>query len=457
MKVYKIAAKAALLTISMLVFCSGAGGEDLDQIRGKNPAVISENNDKTQEIRDGDSGNKESEPDSENSENTGEETSSDEPDESDPVSVQPESVTADVKSESNIRIVKTMTDSAGKWAKEFEYMTFYDSLSGKCMPYRLHVPENYTPNDKYPVILFLHGAGEIGSDNEKHLQNFVQGFILSGDILENAIIVCPQTPSGWGIDEYEAYDRKGYLGVAKRILDNAIEQYNGDRDRIYLTGLSLGSFAVWRMLEEYPGFFAAAVPVCGGNGYYASQVIIDTPLWIFHGIADSTVPYSSSADTYNAIRDAGGSLVRFTGLSGVGHNAWDYAYTDREMFCWLFSQNIRTHQSTEYDYINACEIVTQDNTPLITEKDFEYVFYVVENESAHLEVYLTDTAYDFLREEYEQNKNRVLGFNFGQQRIYDFKFTSSPQNNILRIEKTVDDGSFRKILGFIQGYVQKKS
>ena len=149
--------------------------------------------------------------------------------------------------------------------------------------------------------------------------------------------------------------------------------------------------------------------------------------------------------------------MRFTGLSGVGHNAWDYAYTDREMFCWLFSQNIRTHQSTEYDYINACEIVTQDNTPLITEKDFEYVFYVVENESAHLEVYLTDTAYDFLREEYEQNKNRVLGFNFGQQRIYDFKFTSSPQNNILRIEKTVDDGSFRKILGFIQGYVQKKS
>ena len=125
MKVYKIAAKAALLTISMLVFCSGAGGEDLDQIRGKNPAVISENNDKTHEIRDGDSGNKESEPDSENSENTGEETSSDEPDESDPVSVQPESVTADVKSESNIRIVKTMTDSAGKWAKKFEYMTFY--------------------------------------------------------------------------------------------------------------------------------------------------------------------------------------------------------------------------------------------------------------------------------------------------------------------------------------------
>ena len=192
MKVYKIAAKAALLTISMLVFCSGAGGEDLDQIRGKNPAVISENNDKTHEIRDGDSGNKESEPGSENSENTGEETSSDEPNESDPVSVQPESVTADVKSESNIRIVKTMTDSAGKWAKEFEYMTFYDSLSGKCMPYRLHVPENYTPNDKYPVILFLHGAGEIGSDNEKHLQNFVQGFILSGDILENAIIVCPR-------------------------------------------------------------------------------------------------------------------------------------------------------------------------------------------------------------------------------------------------------------------------
>lgn len=354
-----------------------------------------------------------------------------------------------VGEQSNIKIIKTYTAGIPERDDVFERCTFYDSLSGKSMPYRLHVPKDFDPRKKYPVILFLHGAGEIGTDNEKHLKNFTQGFGFAGDILENALIVCPQTPSGWGIDEYEPYDRKGYLGVAKRILDDVAERYGGDRNRIYLTGLSLGSFAVWRLLDAYPGFFAAAVPVCGGNGYYTSQAIIDTPIWIFHGTADPTVSFAGSLETYNAVRNAGGSRIRFTELPGVGHNAWDYAYTDREMFSWMFSQNLQTHQSADYDYINAIEIVAGD-TVVITEKDYTFSSFVLKSKNRYIELYLTDGAFERLKSLYLQNRDCVFGFVFEKTRIYDFKFTSIPEHNILRIEQTIGDDDFSSLYKVVQ-------
>lgn len=353
---------------------------------------------------------------------------------------------------SNVKIVKTYNIKLPSCEGEFRYESFYDSLSLKSMPYRLHIPKNHSSQKKYPVILFLHGAGEIGSDNERQLPNFVQGFGAAGDILENSIIVCPQTPSGWGMDEYEEYDRKGYLGVSKRILDYVIKQYGGDRNRIYLTGLSLGSFAVWRMLDNYPGFFAAAVPVCGGAGYYASQAMVDTPIWIYHGTNDSTVPYSSSAETYNAIRAAGGNRVRFTELPGVDHNAWDYAYTDREMFSWMFSQNLQSRQSTDYDYINAFEVVTEDNKRIIADKDFHFGFYIIEYDTEHIELNLTDEACKSLNDEYAKNKNCIFRLKFLGKNIYDFKLTSVIENNILRIEKTVDDEDFDTIRRILKVY-----
>lgn len=352
----------------------------------------------------------------------------------------------------NVKVLKVYDAKIPSLDGDFSYQYFHDDyVSGKAMPYRLYVPAKREKSGKCPVILFLHGAGEIGSDNQRHLSNFVQGFEKAGDILGKAIIVCPQTPSGWSVDEYEPYDQKGYLGISKRIVDYVIKQYGGDRNRVYLTGLSLGGFAVWDMLNYYPGFFAAAVSVCGGVGYYASEAMINTPIWIYHGTDDSTVPYSSSYDTYNAILNAGGDRVRFTSLPGVNHNAWDYAYTDRNMFSWMFSQNLKTHQSADYDYMNILEI-SKGNETVITEQDVECAFYMFDLDTEYIELYLTSIASNRLNDEYAGNKETVYTFKFGGENVYEFKLTAAPEDRILRIEKTVADSDFDIIRKYVSAH-----
>ena len=337
---------------------------------------------------------------------------------------------------------------------DFGREIFYDEISGKSMPYRLHIPDNFSPDKQYPVILFLHGAGEIGSDNEIQLPHFSQSFGAAGDILKYAVIVCPQTPAGWNIDEYEAFDRRGWLSIAKRILDRAVKDYNGDRDRIYLTGLSLGSFAVWELLENYPGFFAAAVPVCGGAGWYASENLISTPIWIFHGTADYTVSFSSSYETYLTITDAGGIRVRFTELPGVGHNAWDYAYTSREMFSWMFSQDLSSCQSADYDYVSVFEIRAADGGALITEKNAADILYTIESDSQYIEFYLDERASVLLQDEYKRNSGAVYSVYYLGNPVYDFRLSGSPENGVLRLERPDGSDSFDVIYSFLSDYVR---
>ncbi len=342
---------------------------------------------------------------------------------------------------SNIKVVKKHNPKLFFSSANFSYENFNDAQSGKSMPYRLHIPERYDAKKSYPVILFLHGAGEIGSDNESHLGHFSQSFNVASDILEESLIVCPQTPEGWSMDSQYG-DQNGYLGVAKRILDGVIAKYNGNRDRVYLTGLSLGSFATWRMLETFPGFFAASVPVCGGNGSYASPVMISTPIWLFHGTADDIVSHSSSSNTYNAIKDAGGQLVKFTSLPGVGHEAWDYAYVDREMFSWMFAQNRTVKQNVAYTTASLFEITGHDGKQIVTEKDIMNVWYIADETADYIEIYFNYDATELLKKKYNANKNEQFTVRYCGQKLYDFKLTGF-SSDIFRIEKTVDDKSFK--------------
>ena len=353
----------------------------------------------------------------------------------------------------NIAVVKRYEVTALTWEPNFRRENFQDPVSGNSMPYRLYVPAGYNAQKRYPVILFLHGAGEVGRDNQSHLPHFTQCFDVASDIVGEAIIVCPQTPAGWSMDMIEGGDQKGYLGIAKRILDSVIACYNGDPDRIYLTGLSMGSFATWRMLDTFPGFFAAAVPVCGGGDSYASSALVNTPIWIYHGTADDTVHISSSEATYSAIIAAGGRMVQFTRLPGVGHDAWNYAYNDREMFSWMFSQNRRTHQSNTYTYRHRLELLTADGRMLFNEEDLSSVGSYTEDGVRYMELQLNTDAHARLKAAYRQNADALYTFTIFDQKLYDFRFTASPDTPFIPMCQTTSLNDYMAIFSYCQAAI----
>ena len=323
----------------------------------------------------------------------------------------------------------------GIFSNALENKSYYDSQSGYTVPYRLSVPKSFDASKKYPVILFLHGAGELGNDNLSQLRNFSCSFKVVPDFLSQAILIFPQTNFGWDANQ----QRTGYLDAVKRLTDSMISQYSGDKDRIYLTGLSMGSFATWRMLEAYPDTFAAAVPVCGGAGYYAPDVFVKTPIWIYHGTADPTVPFSSSEETYDAIKNAGGTLVNFTKLDGVAHNAWDYAYTDRTMFSWLFKQNKKSYQSMNYEYQYYFKVTAPNNKVVITEEDILTASAGYENGKSILECTLYSDGAKRLKQAYKNNIGKVFSLYYYGQKLCDFKVLGVPENDAFTVELPQDN------------------
>ncbi len=220
--------------------------------------------------------------------------------------------------------------------------------------YQVYVPTNWSSKQKWPVILFLHGAGERGDDG------LVQTEVGIGTVIRrhrdrfSCIVVLPQCRKGvwWTEPAMEAQVLKA--------LDQTLKEFKGDPQRVYLTGLSMGGYGTWATAAKYPGKFAALVPICGGirlparvrnapgmlvvdesSDPYAgtAQKIGKTPVWVFHGEADPTVPVTESRKIVEALKAAGGN-VRYNEYEGVGHNSWDKAYAEPDLFPWLLSQRL---------------------------------------------------------------------------------------------------------------------
>ena len=221
--------------------------------------------------------------------------------------------------------------------------------------YQVYVPPQWTPENPWPVILFLHGAGERGEDGVIQSETGIGTAIRRNPERFPCLVVLPQCREDmwWVHAEMES--------VALKALREVIREFNGDPQRIYLTGLSMGGYGTWRLGAKYPGTFAALVPICGGirppprirlprgsslapppgDPYVATaQKIGKTPVWAFHGDADPTVPVSESRNMVEALQAAGGN-VTYTEYEGVGHNSWDKAYAEPELIPWLLSHRLR--------------------------------------------------------------------------------------------------------------------
>jgi predicted peptidase len=196
------------------------------------------------------------------------------------------------------------------------------------LDYLAYLPADYGKDKekKWPLLLFLHGSGESGSDVEKVKVHGPPKLLAAGQQMP-FIVISPQCPNA----------REGWDPEALRLLlDEASEKYTVDPDRVYLTGLSMGGYGTWALAAAFPERFAAAAPICGGGRPRSAGRLKGLPMWVFHGAKDATVPLSQSQEMVDALKAAGGD-VRFTIYPEAGHDSWTETYNNPELFTWLLS------------------------------------------------------------------------------------------------------------------------
>lgn len=220
------------------------------------------------------------------------------------------------------------------------------------LPYRILLPVNYNPKDKYPLIVFLHGIGERGNDNEKQL---IHGgnFFLRNDLRQQykAIVVFPQCAANslWTSlkTSYDSASRRYIFAnthdsattpmrMVEVLLQKLPTLYRIDMNRIYVGGLSMGGFGVYELVKRNPNMFAGAFPICGGADPAIAPKLKKVNWWIFHGAKDNVVPPVFSEQMAAALKKAGAQVI-FTLYPNDTHNSWDSAFAEPTLMPWIFS------------------------------------------------------------------------------------------------------------------------
>lgn len=227
------------------------------------------------------------------------------------------------------------------------------TMAGQRHRYQVYVPAGYSADSAWPAILFLHGAGERGTDGLSQTTVGLAPAIRSAPQRYPAIAVFPQVPrdSQWVGTPAE---------VALTALRQTMAEFSVDPDRVYLTGLSMGGHGTWYLAYRHPELFAAAAPICGWipdvPQFKGSVPVVPAdsgppipalarrlarmPIWIFHGEMDPVVPVAGSREPAAALEAVGGA-VRYTEFLGLGHNSWEAAYGSDAFATWLFAQRRR--------------------------------------------------------------------------------------------------------------------
>lgn len=222
-----------------------------------------------------------------------------------------------------------------------------DGPANREFRYRLLKPDAMAPGTTYPVVLFLHGAGERGDDNLRQLK-YLPAWLAEPAARDAhpCFLIAPQCRENerwvdvaWGDPQSSPQPPEPGVDLAAALaaLDAVLAQEPCDRERVYLTGLSMGGYGTWDLAARMPERFAAALPICGGGDERTAARLATLPLWAFHGDADKAVPVERSRTMIAAVKAAGG-MPRYTELPGVGHDSWTPAYRDPKVLDWLFSQ-----------------------------------------------------------------------------------------------------------------------
>ena len=193
--------------------------------------------------------------------------------------------------------------------------------------YIVHEGRRKADGEKLPMLVFLHGAGERGDNYEKLFIHGPAKYIKNGSFVTDAIVVCPQCPDGvvWN----------NLALMLRDFIPHMAELYGADKDRISISGISMGGYGTWEMLMFAPELFYKAAPICGGGTSWRAS-LIKAQVWTFHGNADNVVPFSASAEMVEGMKKAG-LKPRFTIFNDVDHNSWEPAYEQTKVLDWLLN------------------------------------------------------------------------------------------------------------------------
>ena len=224
-------------------------------------------------------------------------------------------------------------------------------FKGDTLRYRVLFPENYDENRTYPLVLFLHGAGERGSDNEKQLKH--GGSLFTGEEIRKdfpSIVIFPQCPEESYWVEMERLDDQNFLFpekskiskplfLVKKLMDSYVKKESVDKKRIYVMGLSMGGMGTFDIICRYPKYFAAAIPICGGVNTDRLKKVKHMPIRIFHGGADPVVSREYSRNAHIELKAEGSERVEYIEFPGVGHDSWTKAFAYPDFLGWMYYQS----------------------------------------------------------------------------------------------------------------------
>ena len=221
---------------------------------------------------------------------------------------------------------------------DFQDRSYSDGTNS--IPYRLFVPTDYDPEQSYPLVLFLHGAGERGSDNRLQLTGQTAPLVFvrpENQAQWPCFMMAPQCPLNNSWSNIGGDQPTIPMFVTLEAIGALMDEFNIDPSHLYITGLSMGGFGTWDMITRYPGLFAAAVPIASGCDPSLAYLCVDMPIWCFHGAADTIVPVEYDRRMIAAIIDAGGSPM-YTEYPDAGHvQSWNLAYAEPDLLPWIFS------------------------------------------------------------------------------------------------------------------------
>jgi predicted peptidase len=255
-----------------------------------------------------------------------------------------------IASNTNVAQAQEATQDATE-TKPVELSKLYEprefvGKSGNPLKYRLIKPVDYKFGKKYSLILFLHGAGERGDDNAATLRHGAKDLANPQTRAKYpAYVVIPQCPTGkkwsevdWSKESSELpQDPSDPMQSIKELIDDMVENAGVDRNRIYITGLSMGGYGTWDAIARYPGFFAAAAPICGGGDPKTVGKFKSLPIWCFHGAKDPVVKVVRSREMIEALQKVG-SNVKYTEYPDAQHDSWTQTYSNPELLDWMFAQ-----------------------------------------------------------------------------------------------------------------------
>ncbi len=218
--------------------------------------------------------------------------------------------------------------------------------NGKVLKYRLLKPSPYNADRKYPLVIFLHGAGERGDDNKAQLKHGMAEFCKAlWREKYPCYVLAPQCPNDqkwadvdWSAPSSDLPDKTSdSMQLVLELADTMIKDSAVNDNRVYITGLSMGGYGTWDALARRPSLFAAALPICGGGDPKVAARFAGVPLWCFHGADDKVVKVQRSREMIEALKAAGGT-PKYTEYAGVQHDSWTPTYSNPEVIEWMFTQ-----------------------------------------------------------------------------------------------------------------------